>query len=479
MSKILLVCSSFEENTLSKNYSNKEWVQNEIDKSHYPIGISYLHSYIENQGHEVKTLFLNTYSYEICYDEVKKAVSEFKPDIVGLQILTQNRVSSYHLIEYLRKHHPEIHLVVGGIHATAMYKQLIEKFPYLVIVIGEGELTFSELIKTLESKTTLEDIDGIVFSRNGQLIQTKPRPLIHDLDTLPFPKHELFFTPNRTHSCVLTTRGCPFRCSFCALEHITKRMHRKRSVKNVIEEIEFLKNKFPQMKTVWLHDDTFFLDNQRVIEFCNEVIKRKLNLELEFVASARIKPVCGEMVKKLEEANFVKVLFGLESGTDEILLRAHKNITQKDTIETFKLFAKTNIEITAFLIVGLPGETQETIYNTANFIKKLQRINYLYYNDIGVLMVYPGTEVCRFAVEAGQITDDFWLTDEFVPFYEVEHSKEKLFEFKKILLDHISLGRINTWSGFQKQWSMLPHIAKYLWGRRDKVAQKVGVGAHK
>ncbi|MDE1798376.1 MAG: B12-binding domain-containing radical SAM protein [Candidatus Micrarchaeota archaeon] len=471
-SDILLITSSFEENT-GPQYSDKEWVRTKNYQSHYPMGIAYLHAYMEKQGHAMRMLFLNTHGYEACYAEVEKAIAERAPDILGLQILTQNRTSSFHILETVHAAHPNVRLVIGGIHTTAMYKQILQKFPYVVAVLGEGELTFDELANALKEGKSIEQIEGIAYFADGQVKVTKPRALIENLDDLPFPKHELFFDPERKHSCILTTRGCPFRCSFCALEQISRRVHRKRSVDSVIQEIEYLAKAYPNMSMVWFHDDTLFMDNERVIALCDEIVKRGLN-RLQFVCSARIKPVSEAMVNKLVEANFVKVLFGLESGTDEILRRCHKNITQQDTVETFRLFAKTDIEVITFLIVGLAGETWETNLNTAKFIKRLQRIKYNYFNDIGVLMVYPGTEICRLAIEGGQITDDYWLTDKPVPFYTVEHSEAELFAMKKVLLDHIALKRIWTVDGFKGQWDMIPYVVPFAFSQRDKIAKMVG-----
>ena len=474
MSKILLLTSSFEENQLSDNYDNEEWIKQTNDRSHYPIGIAYLHSYMKQQGHDIKTLFLNTHSYKLCYKRVEDEIKNNKPDVLGLQILTQNRTSSFRIIEKTHETNPEIKIVIGGIHTTATYDLILKKYPYITAVIGEGELTFDELCKYFEWHKDLSEVQGIAYNKNGEVVTTPQRELIHDLDILPNPAHELFFNPERTQSCILTTRGCPFACSFCALESISKRQHRKRSVENVIKELEELKSNFPNMKKIWTHDDTFFLDNERVMRFCDEVIKRGLNT-FEFVCSARVKPICEEMVDKLVQANFKHILFGLESGTDEILFRCHKNITQKDVERAFTLFSKTDIEITTFLIVGLPGETDATNLNTANFIKKLQRIKYVFFRDIGILGIYPGTEIFRLSKEAGIIDDEYWMTDKRVPLYTVDYTEEKLYEMKDELLNHIAAERIVKPVGFVRQWMMIPSIINYVFktGKVQKVVNKI------
>jgi len=474
MTKVLLVTSSFEENT-TPEYFDREKVLELRDGLHYPLGISYLHSYIESRGYEIRSLFLNSFSWDLCFEDVKKALQEFKPDIVGFQILTQNSISTYKLIEYVHENYPETQIVAGGVHASIMYEQLITKFPYLTIVIGEGEITFEEYIKALNEKRDLAEVEGLAFYRNGQIIKNKMRPLIKDLDILPFPKHKLQFTRNRNFGALLTSRGCPCRCSFCALDSISLGVNRTRSVENVIEEIEYMIKEFPQMRLIWIHDDTFFLNNNRVIALCDEIIKRKI--KMEFVCSGRIKPFTEKMAKKLEEANFTKILFGLESGVDDILIKAHKGITQKTALETFEILAKTKMEVMCFLIVGLPGETEETILETARFIKQLQRMKYIRYGDIATLMIYPGTEVCRLAKENGQITDEIWLTDAITPFYEVENSFEELERFKKLLLDNIAIDNIGSWDALKSQWEMLPYATSYfaglLWRRRRELPSKL------
>lgn len=472
MSNILLISPSWEE-SFTPNHDNPDWVQAENDKTHYPMGIGYLHSYMEHQGHTVRTLFHNTHSVALCFKELKKAIAESMPDIVGVQMLTQNRVSGYQVIDYLHATHPGIRIVLGGIHATAMADQLATKYPFSTVVVGEGEFTFADLVKTWETGGPQEKVAGIVYMRDGAVHRGPDRELISNLDDLPDPKHDVFFSPGRHAACILTTRGCPFACSFCALDKISNRIYRKRSVERVIGEIETLRGKYPNLTTIWIHDDTFFLDNKRVIKLCEEIAARNDKWNLQFVASGRVKPISETMVQALVKANFTKLMFGLESGTDSILRDSHKNIKTTDVMNAIKLFENTGIECACFLIVGLPGETWETIKSTAQFVQSLQSVKYLYYNDIGILMIYPDTEVYHIAKAAGQINDDYWLSDKEVPFFTVEHSIDTLRAMKRELLTYISVRRLVTHKGLQRQWKMLPYIARYIWRERGIIADKI------
>ena len=166
-----------------------------------------------------------------------------------------------------------------------------------------------------------------------------------------------------------------------------------------------------------------------------------------------MKPLSEKMIKKLEQANFKKVLLGLESGDEGILKTSHKMITQTDVVNAFTLFSKSKISILAFLIVGLPGENMKTILKTAKADKKrVQKIKYVYYNDVSVLAVYPGTEIYEIAKKKGMIDDNYWLTNKPNPIFTVEHSEEKLLYFKGVLLKHISLDRFFTPAGFIAQF---------------------------
>lgn len=462
-SKVLLVTSSFEGVKLIPQARTS-------DESHYPIGLAYLHSYLESKNIEVKTLWLNHKNYDSCFKEVIKNIEKFSPEMVGFQMLTSNRVSTYRLIEHIHKNYPEMKLVVGGIHSTIMHKQLITKYPFLIAVLGEGEITFVELIEELnKKKPNLKKIDGIAYYEDNVVTRTKPRQVIDNLDILPFPKHELFFKDSKRYSgCMLTTRGCYFSCSFCCLNPEIKRMVRFRSVKNVVDEIEEMVNKFPQMTEIFIHDDSFFVDNERVIKICDEIIQRKI--KTTFVCSGRIKPISKEMIKKLEQANFTRVMVGIESGDNSILKACHKGITQEDIEKTFRLFTKSKINLKTFMITGLPGENIKTINETARFIKKIQKIKYVSYpNFLNILMVYPGTEVYEIAKSKGMVSDEFWLSDKETPLYTAENSYKELNNLGNILLDNISFYRILTPRGFKAQFEMIPYILKHLLMRAVKI----------
>jgi len=456
--RIIFITASFEDEQRSPEIQ---------DNSHYPIGLGYLHSFIESKGHDVRTLFLNDYEPQECIDISIRNIEEFNPDVVGLQILTGNRVCSFRLIELINHKYRDIKIMAGGIHVTVMYEQILNRYPFLTAVIGEGEMTISELI---EGGRDLENIDGIAFNHNGRITKTRDRALIENLDELPFPKHEVFFSESRRCGCILTSRGCPFSCTFCCLCSISQRRVRYRSVKNVVDEIEDMTHKFKGMSSVWIHDDSFFLNNDRVIEFCDEIVKR--GIKIEFICSGRMKPLKIQMIAAMEKAGFTHILFGLESGAREILKTSKKAITKEDAINAIELFSKSSIRVTIFLIIGLPGETLETVKETIELIQRLQRIKYIWFGDhFGILFIYPGTEVYEIAKAKGFIDDSYWLTDKNTPFYTAEHSMETLLEFEDMITNNLSLIRIFTAPGFKAQKKMIYLIFQDKYFRRKFINQ--------
>jgi radical SAM superfamily enzyme YgiQ (UPF0313 family) len=456
--KILLCCTSIQDEHRSDDNHD----------SHYPLGLAYLQSYIEHHRpgkDEFINLYLNNVPYEQCYDEIKKNLAEFQPEVFGVSIMTHSRVTAYRMIEYVHENYPDTKIVVGGMHPSVMWKQMVEKYPYIVAVRGEGEVTFNELIEFYagEKDMNIEDVAGIAFHDGDKVVATAARPLVANIDDLPFPKHELFVKDGKTMGNLLTSRGCPYKCNFCVLDHTSLRKVRFRSGDNIADEVEELITKFPSINTIWIHDDAFMINKERTLEFCEAIIRR--GIKTQFVASARFRPIDENVVQKMEQAGFIHVLFGLESGADNVISGMRKGITKEHVRYGSSLFATTKMKATAFLIAGLPGETDETIDETIDFVQEIQNINYLFYDDIGVSMIYPGTEMYTMAKATGKIDDDYWLTDKDVPYYTVEnggvHTYEKLLEMKEKIRQAVSLQHMFTPEGFLKQRKVIPSMLKY------------------
>jgi len=460
--KILLVTTTGEQDiTLNKGkpknpYLGRDRKLSEVES--YPIGLAYLYSYLKKNGYAPKMLHLNYYFEEECYEEILSTIKNESPDFVAFQMLTVNRTSTCVAIEKVHSMYPKIKIIIGGIHATIMYRNLIKRYPFVFIVLGEGEETLVELLNEFsKKKPNYRKIKGLFYTKNGKEIMNPVRPLIEDLDSLPFPAHDLFINKNVKRACILTSRGCPFKCSFCCINPFTKRRVRFRSFKNVLAEINEIIKNFPWLEEIWIHDDTFFLDNKRVIEICKGIIK--MNTKIKFICSGRIKPISEEMIPYLEKANFKSILLGVESGSEEVLAKTGKGITPKEIEEAWRKFKHSKITLRPFHIIGLPGENLKTATESARLFRKLQKIKYDYIgNYANYLKVYPGTKVYELLKEKGVIDDSYWDGTKSCPLFLLENTPEQLYEYGEIFLNHVCLDRIITPKGFSKQWMMIPYI---------------------
>jgi radical SAM superfamily enzyme YgiQ (UPF0313 family) len=413
MKKVLLVSLPLQVNTQVHSKDNS-----------YGLGLAYLHSVLEREGYTIKTFSYNSSDPVEAERAVTAELLDFRPDFFLVQIFTMNRTESFRILKKAKEIRPVIKVVAGGVHASIYPEQVLENFPVDCVVIGEGEVTIVELLETLSDGRDPSGVKGIAYKKEGRLVITDERPLIDDLDSLPFPKHELFITPEREMACILTTRGCPFKCSFCCLHTISRRKFRKRSAKNAVDEVEHIVNTFKNIKIIQIADDTFTLDPQMAMDFCREIVRRKI--KIQFWCSARIKPASVELFKLMEEAGFKSIGFGLETGSAKLLKSIHKNITREDVIETFKMLKGIYINIHTYLMVGFPGENKETVAETIDLVKKLQKIKYFEFAGVALLWVYPNTEVYEHLRDAGRIDDSFWLTAKDVPYFTLEHTEEEL-----------------------------------------------------
>lgn len=399
---------------------------------------------------------------------VQEKIKSSKPSIVGIQLLPVNRYAGFSLIERIHNEYPQIAIIVGGVFATSLYRQILQQYPFVIVVRGEGEQTLADLIRALSLNTPLYLVDGIAFMQDGNCLITKDRALFEKLDALPFPYQEIAKYDREPWLALLTARGCTTRCSFCCLNTISPGPMRIRSVANIIAELDKIRRDQPQVRSIGIVDSTFLFDNARVIEFCEEVIKRKF--PFSFFCAGRVKPLSLEMIKKMEQAGFTQIDLGLESANEEILRKAHKGITQTDVLNAVKLFAQSKIDVRLYLIVGLPGETWATIRETAKFIQKLQKIKYVFPWTPSAANVFPGTELYENMCAAGLLDDMVWLNNlDHNIVYTCEHDKQTLEKMRRELMSYVELEHFFTLKGFLRQFPVVIFsadrwkIVKRLW----------------
>lgn len=424
--KILLVCPPTE----TKCSSPQE----------YPLGLLYLDAVL-NKNHSVRVK--NYYSENFAYalDAFLGEIISFKPDIVGFNCMTMNRTSCFKMTKIIKELEPSIKVILGGVHASSMYKQILENLPVDIVVMGEGE----QAIVEIADNKPLREIAGIAY-KEGTLVISNERIEKHiiDLDSIPFPRHELFKEQIEKTKCarMMTSRGCPYGCRYCSTSAYWGRRWRPRSAENVVAEIEDILNKMHFVEEIFFYDDTFTVDNQRVIDICDMLIKKRIKLKLS--CSGRVDRVSKEMLIKMKEAGFVDIAYGIESGSAKMLKAMDKNITKEQIKYAVDLTNEVGLTWHGYMLVGFPGETWETIDESVAFMKTLKNFDI---DAVSPLEIYPNTKVYELALEKG-FDEKFWLTDQKVPHYTYEHSEEEL---RKMAFTLVYKNKINQ------------GIFKFLW----------------
>jgi len=380
-----------------------------------PLGIAWLAAVLRQNGFKDIVLIdsmANRYSNEQIVDLLKKE----GPDLIGISFGTQIRFSAFDLARLIKKDFPKVPIVAGGPHPTLTSQDTLENIPEIdIIVRGEGEISFLNLVKNIELGKDFSGVKGISFrNKNGEIVHNPPESPIHDLDSLPLPARDLLpiekydkttTLSNKRTLNIMTSRGCPYWCVYCSTSEQWGHQIRHRSPKNVVDEIELILKEYPFIEGIRFFDDVLTMDKKRVLLICDEIIKRKIDFVWE--CEVRANTVDEEIITAMKKAGCEFIDLGIESGSDRILKNIKKGITVEQAIEAAKIIKKAGIGLKAFFMHGLPGETYEDIKKTV-FLSR-----YLYYNlgvegtTQGVSIIYPGTTLEAMAKEMGTLPKDF------------------------------------------------------------------------
>ena len=397
-----------------------------------PVGLGYLASMLENAGHEVN--IVDAYCMKSPWQELEEKIKKFSPEVIGITSLSDQRASCYQLIRLIKSIGSRIKVVLGGHHPTLMFEQILQKFPVDAVVLGEGEVTMVELVKAWQENKEIDEINGIAFCKNQKIIKTDPREMISNLDTIPFPAYHLIDisaykgwhfidqifsllgrgTRDYQQASLITSRGCPGKCSFCSVRQMWGPKWRKRSPHNVVDEIEMLYKKY-NVEFFVFADDIFSVDQKRVMSICEEILQRGIKIDWGFQTA--VKFVSSDMLNLAAKAGCKAVIYGVESASETILKKISKNITVDQIINAFELTKNAGMLTGAYLMVGNIGEDRITIRETIKLLKVIKP-------DIivpQILMICPGTELFEIAKSQNFINDNYWLSDLPLPYYTYEH----------------------------------------------------------
>ncbi|MFH0861084.1 MAG: radical SAM protein [Candidatus Altiarchaeota archaeon] len=362
-----------------------------------PLGLTYLASTVRD--HDVRILDMETERMEI--PDVLEKIKKFKPDVVGVTSTTPVYQNVVEILKRIKQYDGSIITLCGGSHITSLPDETLNLCEDIDIgVIGEGEITFREIIDCVESGEDYSNVEGTSI-RSGNIVRlNKNRKLIENLDGIRFPSRDLLdykkylwsvphkgFVPITT---IMTSRGCPFKCIFCSQRVIFGETVRYRSVDNVIKELKLAVEEQNIKHFIFL-DDTLGLNKKLTYELCDRIIKEGLDITWEGTTRADV--ATKELLKKMSDAGLNRISFGVESGNQHILDAAKKGTRLEQIRMAYENATTVGLETRMSIVLGLPFETKETIERTIKFMKSL-KCQQAYVN---VGTPFPKTEYCYMA----------------------------------------------------------------------------------
>lgn len=375
------------------------------------LGLLYVAAAVKDiPGIDIRIVDAN--AEDLSMEGLEELITKESPDMVGFSVLTFNLLNCMEVSKIVRKRSRRTKIGFGGWHPT-LYPHETLAFDFVdFIVIGEGELTFRELVTIYNenrypTEKDLAIIKGIGYkTSDGNIMINPPREVVKNLDDLPLPAYDLVDTTKYSHllACsgqtvnIMTSRGCPHRCVFCDLRRTT---YRYRTPVNILEEIRFWVEKGVQ--EFFIQDDNFTINRKRTIEFCR--LLTDANLDIKYKISSRVDCIDDEICQYLKDSGCYRIYFGVESGSQKVLDYLEKGITIQHIKTAFQAAHKHDIDCCAYIMIGAPSETAEDIRLTMRLLKEIKP-NHL---QCSICTPMPRTYLYGKLVEEGVITHDYWL----------------------------------------------------------------------
>ena len=383
-----------------------------------PLGILYIASVLKEKN---SVRVIDDHLERNNLSTLLNKISQFNPDMIGVSCNTLQVKETYSLADAIKVKFEGVKIVVGGPHPTIAPEEMLSQSQSIdFCVIGEGEQTILELVDCISNGGDLANVAGIAFRKEETIVRTKPRGLIHNLDSIPFPAYELV-DPTQYYSypvmACLPSRGCPFSCIFCS-NPVFGKTYRQRSAENIVSEVETVINKY-QCKGIGFHSDIFNLDPEFVMLLCDELIKRGVNKRTKWYCEARVnkKLLSWELLEKMKQAGCGLISFGIESGNQRILNNIKKAITLDEVWRAIELTKRVGIKTRALLMIGNLGENVETVFDSITLARKLSCDS----TQFSICTPYPGSVFYNIAQENNWIeTKDYSLYTERNPTIHIE-----------------------------------------------------------
>jgi len=389
-----------------------------------PYGVLQLAAFLESKNKGVEIEVLDCQAKHLDWKGLEKRIESFDPDIVASSALaTCNTYVAVRALETAKKVNPNILTIAGGQHFTVMAQESLETYPEIdVIVRGEGELTLVELVQAFAEKKPFSGIQGISFRNNGKILHSPPRPLIENLDDLPFPGyhfvedivHEYHFTamagPRTRYALVEGSRGCPHRCTFCTQWRHWEGRWRAKSPKRIADEMEFCYQNYGS-RFIWLTDDNFGF-GKRAGDLADEIIRRGISDDMMWFVQIRCDNVVRhrDLLPKMRKSGLRWVLLGVESHSPSTLKTFDKGINPEDAKMAVRLLKENDIFAHTMFIIGERKDSAESIKSLREFVNDLDPDLAIF----AILTPFPGTDIFEEAKRNGWIKDWNWANYDMV-----------------------------------------------------------------
>jgi anaerobic magnesium-protoporphyrin IX monomethyl ester cyclase len=377
----------------------REYSEGDLDGDFFqtPYGLFQLGAQAMRAGHQVKVMNLSAFTWK----KTEEVVQKLEADVFGLSCWTANRRGVALTARAIRRAHPNAHVIVGGPHATPFAREMLQHHADIdTIAVGESEQTFLDLLERIAAKQPTTGIAGTAYRQGGTVVMGPKRAAIEKLDTLASP-HDYFDT-----HIVMTSRGCPWRCTFCGAEASWGRGYRAQSVEYVLDALEKAVARSP-VKMLQIKDDTFTTNKKRVIELCRGIRARKIGFV--WSCDTRVDVLSEDLLKEMRLAGCERLSLGVESGSQKVLDLIDKKITTDEIIASTELAKKYGIKVRYYMMVGNRGDTRETFEETLRFLARAKPHQFIF----SCLSVYPGTRDYDAAVEAGWLDAEWYFTQDF------------------------------------------------------------------
>lgn len=433
----------------------------------FPLGPMYIAALLEKNNYSIKILDCLTekfepqkvgadrFRYGLSDIEILKRVKEFAPDYIGISCLFSTNYQDFANLCKILKANFSVPLIAGGQHVTADYVNILKNGVVDYCILGEGEHAMLNLLNALNNNLSLDSINGLVYRKDDKLAGNPKIDFIENLDELPLPAYHLLdfekymesghshgdTTPGARWAPIVTSRGCPFKCSFCFGSIMSGRKIRGRSPENVIEEIQFLKEKF-DINELSIEDDNFCHNPSRANKILDET--RKIGITLIFPTGLSLYSLRNDdTVKLLKENDVLSINIAIESGDPHILADImHKPANIPLIKEVVNKLKNNDIVVKGFFVLGMPGETTESLQNTFNLIRDIK----LDWNCFNVATPLPGTEMAQVCIENNYINKKYMGSFENINFsesvidtpYLTHNSVNKYFYYFNIFTNFIS-----------------------------------------